>query len=58
MGMGMMMPFGGHSPFSMMNDMMRNMDSMMRNMVRLGLTRTLTSECIVIGIYVYLLDSF
>jgi hypothetical protein len=35
MGMGMgLMPFGGHSPFSMMNGMMSNMDSMMRNMQR------------------------
>ena len=30
---GMMMPFGP-SPFSMMNGMMMNMDSMMSNMVR------------------------
>lgn len=30
----MLMPFGGPSPFSMMNGMMMNMDHMMRNMVR------------------------
>ena len=32
MGMGLM-PFGGPSPFSMMNGMMANMDNMMRSMV-------------------------